>query len=391
MTPGARLSAAMTVLDAALTGEPLEKALTGWARASRYAGSGDRAAVRDLVYDAWRCRRSFAALGGAETGRGLVIGGLRARGEDPARLMTGEGHAPPPPGADEAGRAPLPGPEAFDLPDWIWPLWQEGLGDGAEAAARVARHRAPVFLRVNLAQVTRDGAADALRAEGIGTRAHDHVKTALEVTDNARKVARSAPYLRGLVEVQDASSQAAVAALPLADGQRVLDFCAGGGGKALALADRAAQLGWSIDLWAHDASPARLRDLPVRAARAGATIRIADADPQSLGAFDLVLVDAPCSGSGTWRRDPDGKWRLTPARLAELKVLQAGILGAASARVADRGVLAYATCSVLSAETERQVAAFVERHPGWRIEEERVWHPTPQGDGFSLATLRRLA
>lgn len=383
MTPGARIAAAIAVLDTALSGMPLERALTGWARSSRYAGSGDRAAVRDLAYGAWRRRRSFAALGGAETGRGLILGQLRHEGIDPGSLMNGVGHAPPAPSDLEAGRAPQ-GAERHDLPDWLWPLFEADLADAAAPVAAALGDRAPVFLRVNLARISRDAAARGLGAGGIGTRPHDHVKTALEVTENPRKVAQSSAYLDGLVELQDASSQAAVLALPLTGGDRVLDFCAGGGGKSLAIAARG-----RFDLWAHDAAAARLADLGPRAARARTHIDVVDGHPRDLLPFDLVLVDAPCSGSGTWRRDPDHKWRLTPERLAELTGHQAEILETASNCVAPGGVLAYATCSVLARETTGQSAAFLARHPRWRREAEHAWLPGPQGDGFSLCILRR--
>jgi 16S rRNA (cytosine967-C5)-methyltransferase len=160
----------------------------------------------------------------------------------------------------------------------------------------------------------------------------------------------------------------------------VLDYCAGGGGKALALAARGAAV------TAHDADPGRMRDLPARAARAGARVEI-EAAPA--GAFDLVLCDAPCSGSGTWRRAPEAKWRLTPERLAALTELQAQILDQAAPLVAPGGALAYATCSLLEAENGAQTADFLARHPGWQLENERRLTPLEGGDGFYLALLRR--
>ena len=145
MTPAARLSAAIGILDRVLAGSPAEQALTNWARASRFAGSGDRHAVRDLVFDALRCRRSFAALGGGETGRGLILGGLRAAGATPETLFTGEGHAPAPVTEDDAGHAPT-AYEALDLPDWLAPDLSRDLGPDLVAVAQALQHRAPVFL-----------------------------------------------------------------------------------------------------------------------------------------------------------------------------------------------------------------------------------------------------
>jgi 16S rRNA (cytosine967-C5)-methyltransferase len=378
MTPGARAAAAIAVLDRVLAGEPAEKALTNWGRASRFAGSGDRAAVRDIVYDALRQRRSAAALSGGLTGRGLVLGLARAAGQ--AALFSGEGHAPPPPGPEEAGRVPTAA-EALDLPDWLIPELRRSLGPALAEVAAALRQRAPVFLRVNLGKTDRAGAVAALAAEGITAVAHPLAATALEVTENARKLQTARAYAEGLVELQDAASQAVVEALPLADGMAVLDLCAGGGGKTLAMAARA-----RLRLVAHDIAPRRMADLPVRAARAGVRVTLTER-PEDAGPFDLVLVDAPCSGSGSWRRDPEGKWALTAERLAWLIAEQAAILRRAAGLVAPGGVLAYVTCSLLEDENAGQVRAFLAEAPGWQSRGERVLTPVTGGDGFYLNLL----
>ena len=165
---------------------------------------------------------------------------------------------------------------------------------------------------------------------------------------------------------------------------RVLDFCAGGGGKSLAMAARTP--GRYV---AHDAAPARMRDLPVRARRAGARIEIRDSAQLATGEFDLVLIDVPCSGSGTWRRAPEAKWTLGPGRLAELVGLQARIFDTAARHVAPGGSLAYMTCSLLGAENRAQVAAFLARTPGWRLVEKRLYSPLDDSDGFFNALLMR--
>lgn len=382
MTPAARLSAAITVLDRILRGEPAEQALTNWGRASRFAGSGDRHAVRDLVYDALRCKRSFAALGGGMTGRGLVLGGLRAAGLDEQGLFTGEGHAPAPVTASEVGHTPQ-GAEALDVQDWIFPLLNNALPDDAHEILQALRRRAPVFLRVNAAKATRDEACKALAGDGIVARAVDGLTFGLEVLENARKIHTSAAYADGLVELQDASSQAVVEALPLQEGQRVLDYCAGGGGKTLAMAARA-----RLQLFAHDADPGRMRDLVARAKRAGVEVTLTD-KPEIKAPYDLILTDVPCSGSGSWRRDPMGKWSLTPERLANLCQTQARILTQTAPMVAPRGVLAYATCSLLREENEDQITDFLSRSKDWICILQRRFTPLTGGDGFFLALLQR--
>ncbi len=385
MTPAARLAAAIAVLDRWLAGMPAEQALTNWGRASRYAGSGDRHAVRDIVFDAVRCRRSFAHRGGAETGRGLVLGGLRESGQNPATLFTGEGHAPPVVTPSEAvDPGPATGLAALDCPDWLGPLLSSSLGDDFAPVMAALRHRAPVFLRVNTARTDMAGAIARLAAEGITATPHPLAATALMVADGARKIQTSRAFADGMVELQDAASQAIIAALPVTLGLPVLDYCAGGGGKALALAARGARV------TAHDADAARMRDLPPRAARAGATIAVAPPG-HVIAPHPMVLVDAPCSGSGSWRRAPEGKWALTPERLDGLVALQAGILDQAARLVSEGGLLAYATCSMIGAENGQQVQAFIARTAGWTVAGEHRFTPLDGGDGFYLAQLRRVA
>lgn len=379
MTPGARVAAAVGVLDAWLEGAPAERALLRWSRGARYAGSKDRAAVRDHVYDALRRLRSSAAKGGAMTGRGVMLGVLGAGPFD------GAGHAPAPPTPEEAAQiSSCPGlgrAAALDVPDWLLPALDADLGPDADAVLEALRHRAPVFLRVNLARLDRPAAAAALAAEGIVADPHGLSPSALVVREGARLVSRSRSYAGGLVELQDAASQAVADAVPIAG--RVLDLCAGGGGKALALAGRGAGR-----VHAHDVDPRRMADLPARAARAGADVTLTDR-PEEAAPFDVVLVDAPCSGSGSWRRDPEGKWRLTPNRLSALRATQDALLDRAAALAAPGGAIAYATCSLLRSENEDRVATFVARHRGWTTESCQRITPLTGGDGFGVATLRR--
>lgn len=383
MTPAARLSAAIEVLDRILTGANAEQVLTNWGRANRYAGSGDRAGIRDLVYDALRCKRSFAALGGSMTGRGLILGSVRASGSGGEDLFSGDGHAPAVIGPQDEGRMP-DRLEALDCPDWLALPMQDSLGDDFAGVMQAFQHRAAVFLRVNPTKGTLGQAQASLAAEGIATAPHALARNALEVTENARKIHNSIAYAHGLVELQDAASQAVVEALPLRDGMRVLDYCAGGGGKSLAMAAKA-----KVSLVAHDADPRRMRDLPVRARRAGAQIKIVE-NLSSFDTYDLILTDVPCSGSGSWRRDPQGKWALTPERLAVLTGMQSEILDRAAPMVAPGGDLAYVTCSVLLEENETQIAAFLSRHAGWQVQSQHRYSPLQGGDGFFLAVLRRI-
>ena len=380
MTPAARAAAAIAALDRVLAGEAAEKVLTLWGRGARYAGSGDRAAVRDVVYDCLRCKRSFAAVGGGMTGRGLVLGAARAAGAE-ALWFDGSSHGPAV-AADAPGRAPE-GLEALDCPDWLAPRLQAALAEDFAPVMQALQSRAPVFLRVNAAKVMVNEAIAALAAEGIAARPHTLADGALEVTANARKIHHSGAYGRGLVELQDAASQAVAGAIPLARGAKVLDLCAGGGGKTLALAARG-----DVKVFAHDANPRRMADLPARAARAGARVTITE-NPERTAPYDVILTDVPCSGSGSWRRDPEGKWALTEDRLQALLKVQSEILDRAARLCAPGGMIAYATCSLLREENEDQAAAFLARTPGWSLCESRRFTPLQGGDGFGLALLKR--
>ncbi|WP_278921702.1 MULTISPECIES: RsmB/NOP family class I SAM-dependent RNA methyltransferase [Pseudophaeobacter] len=388
MTPAARHQAAIEILDLILEGEAAEKALTTWGRRNRYAGSKDRAAVRDYVFSALRCRRSFAVLGGAETGRGLTLGALRAEGSAPEAVFSGQGYGPSPLEDAEltAPRDFASAAERLDIPDWVWPSFSSSLGDQAEAAATALQTRAPVHLRVNLLRGNRANAIEALAEEGIICAPHPASETALDVTTGARKIRNSTCFADGLVELQDAASQAVVDQLPLKDGMRVLDYCAGGGGKSLAMAARA-----KLDLYAHDANPSRMTDLPLRAQRGGVDVTcLSDEELPKQAPFDLVLCDVPCSGSGSWRRAPEGKWRLTRAQLDEIRYAQRQILRDAARLVSAEGTLAYATCSMLDEENSEQVQAFLAEVEGWSLQVQAAWQVQDGTDGFFVSVLTRL-
>ena len=379
MTPAARVSAAIAVLDQWLGGMRAEAALKHWGRNNRYAGSSDRAAIRDLVFQAIRCRDSYAWLGGGLSGRALMIGYCRDQSIDLETIFSGDRFAPSLLVADEALPRDLtdaPRAVRLDWPEALLPEMQS-YGDEADRICAQMRERAPVFIRVNRLRGDVAAAVSSLAADEIEAQPHPLSPTALEVTANARRLAQSTAYQQGLVELQDAASQAVVDLAAAQPGDRVLDFCAGGGGKSLALA---AQTVARVD--AHDANPARMRDLPARAKRAGADIHVLPGRPSHEARYDLVYCDVPCSGSGSWRRDPEGKWALTEERLGELAQVQGDILETASHFVRDGGVLVYATCSLFGRENMAVVESFLSNHPNVRLTCARQFTPLDGGDGF---------
>ncbi len=380
MTPTARVAAAIDVLDRWFDGQPVERALTVWARGARYAGSKDRAAVRDHVYAALRQLERCVAAGGTRTGRGVMIGLMRINGTTPEEVFTGEGHAPVLLSPEEADfTAPLPD-VVENIPNWLRPKFEEAFPGKLPDIASRMRARAPLFLRVNARKCSVDQARTALDNDGVETEIRGGF--ALEVTSNPRRVHQSQAYLDGLVEIQDLSPQLACAAINWPQSGKILDYCAGGGGKSLAIGAET-----SAKLFAHDAFAARMKDLKNRSQRAGINVTEIS-DPARSAPYQAVLCDVPCSGSGTWRRDPEAKWKLSVAELGNLQIAQANILNAAAQLTAPGGQLVYMTCSYFSDENEAIISAFLAGHPEWRLFQQKHFGIDLESDGFFLAELR---
>jgi 16S rRNA (cytosine967-C5)-methyltransferase len=379
MVPAARISAAIEVLaDVETRRRPAADAMKDWGLAHRFAGSGDRAAIAGLVYDALRRKSSSAWLLGEATPRAEVLGALKQlRGlgvDEIAGLFTGEGHAPPPLGDAERERlshadlTAAPAQVRGDFPEWLAPAFAESFGAEAAAAGRALAERAPVDLRVNTLKGDRTKALAALAHLDPVATPFSPIGLRIAVRADGRGVALSAEpaYIKGLVEVQDEGSQLAALLSGAKPGQQVLDLCAGAGGKTLALAGMMANQG---QIYATDTDGRRLAPIFGRLERSGARnaqVRAPRGAQDILsdltGRCDLVFVDAPCSGSGAWRRSPDAKWRMRPGALEQRIKDQVETLETAARYVKPGGRIVYVTCSVLKAENEDRVSAFLEAH-----------------------------
>ncbi|HSK38486.1 MAG TPA: RsmB/NOP family class I SAM-dependent RNA methyltransferase, partial [Arenibaculum sp.] len=368
MRDGGRLSAAISVLeDIENRHKPARLALKAWGDASRFAGSKDRAFVSGLVLDALRHRRSLGWRMGAETPRAVALGTLRFGWNWPVeRVAEAAAETPHGPGElTEQERAVLEKPVPLadapvavqgDYPDWLDPhLSRVFAEERAEQAAALAS-RAPVDLRVNLIKTDPQRAEKALsplNAEHAPYLAQAFRIPAPDPADRAGAVEMIPAFGKGWFEVQDLGSQMAAAAAGEVKGKQVLDFCAGGGGKTLALAGAMGNTG---QLYAYDAEARRMADLIPRATRAGVrNLQVrspVEKDPlRGLeGRMDVVFVDAPCTGTGTWRRHPDTKWRLTPEQLERRMAEQDQVLDDAAPQVKRGGRLIYVTCSILAEE-----------------------------------------
>lgn len=383
MTPAARISAAIEVLqDIIERRRPAADALKDWGLSRRFAGSKDRAAIASLVYDALRRKASSSYAMASEEPRGLVLGmlaGLRGLPLDEiAALFSGENHAPAPLTADETALLTAfsddgaPAWVRADVPEWLWPSFEAGFGEAAMAEGQALAARAPIDLRVNRLKAGRDDVLRDLSHHQPETGAWSPDALRFQPGHDGRgpSLQTEPGFFAGAFEVQDEGSQLVTLLAGARPGQTVIDLCAGAGGKTLALAALMANRG---SLYATDLDSRRLAPLHDRVARSGASIvevripRSRGHEPFAdiAGQADLVLVDAPCTGSGTWRRNPDAKWRVRPGALAERIKDQAEVLARAAKLVRPGGRIAYITCSMLPEENDEAIRAFLGRHPGF--------------------------
>ena len=383
MTPAARLSAAIEVIAAIDTQRiPAANALKDWGVAHRFAGSGDRAAISGLVYDVLRRRASSAWLMDDDTPRARVLGMLKLERsfdvERIAKLCDGGRFAPAP--LTDAERTALtsrnlddaPAPIAGDYPEWLDGELAKAFGDGRQEEAVAMARRAPLDLRVNTLKGEPGKALASLRHLGATATQWSPLGLRIALDADARSpgIQAEPDFLKGIVEVQDEGSQLAALFTGAKSGEQVIDLCAGAGGKTLALA---AMMGGRGRLIATDRDKRQLAPIHERLARAGvhnADVRTPrEGDPLAglEGSADLVVIDAPCTGTGTWRRNPDAKWRMRPGALEQRVKDQIEVLDRAAALVKPGGRIAYITCSVLPQENNEQIRAFVTRRSGFDV------------------------
>ena len=400
MTPGARVAAAIEVLtDIEERRRPAADALKDWGLAHRFAGSKDRSAIGSLVYDALRRRASTAFIMGDARPRAIILGALRlARGlslDETATLFSGEAHAPAPMNAGERQRfieaklEDAPAHVAGNFPEWLAPSFSAVFGERLIAETSALAERAPVDLRVNTLKTAREKALASLAHLRAEPTPLSPLGLRLPLTPEGRNpaLAAEADYVKGRVEIQDEGSQLAALLAAAKPGEQALDLCAGAGGKTLALA---AQMQNKGQIYASDSDGRRLAPIYARLGRAGARNvqvraqrRGEDGLADLAGRCDLVLIDAPCTGTGAWRRNPDAKWRMRPGALEQRLAEQDQTLAAAARFGKPQGRILYVTCSLLREENEDRIAAFLNAHPEFR--------PVPAQEMADTAGLPKLA
>ena len=417
MTPSARIQATIEVLDELeRTARPADRFLRDWFRARRYAGSGDRAAIAERVFFVFRHRASLAFRMRSESPRALLIGALGREGlglEALTQLFNGEAYAPSPLTEEERSaflNIPRTRPPSYvsgDFPAFLEPELTRAFGANLLAEATALNARASIDLRVNTLNAQREAVCAQLRAEGFAAEPMPFAPFGVRIptSESGARLRQHRLYTDGAIEFQDEAAQIAAHLVGAKPGQAILDLAAGAGGKSLAIA---ADMKNDGRVLAWDVREAALDVLRDRAQRAGISIISTHiAGHTGAGTFDAVLVDAPCSGSGIWRRQPDSKWRLTQERIQKLTAQQDALLSQAAKLVRSGGALVYATCSVLPCENEDRISAFVNGHKEFSIEPaaqrwsmlggtpmpglEQFFHASPLKtgtDGFFCAVLR---
>ena len=383
-----RVQAAIEVLHEVMTRHrPAAEALKDWGKAHRFAGSSDRHTIGTLVYDALRQRSSAAAQGGGNDARHIVLGVLKAGWDmsvDDLAALSKEQHGPAALTADDVkalseASANLPWHVAANIPEWLAPTFEKLFGAHTMEEGLALSQRAPIDLRVNTLKAERLKVREALAS--FSPVPGPWVETSLRIVapgpdEKHVNVEVDPAHGMGWIEVQDTASQVAAALSGVKPGETVADICAGAGGKTLALAALMQNQGRLV---AHDVDRHRLRPIFERVMRAGAScVEVVSSDNASAmqdGTFDCVVVDAPCSGTGTWRRKPEIKWKLTRKTLDARLTDQRNVLASGAKLVKTGGRLVYFTCSLLPEENEDQVRTFLKQNPAFRL--------LPVGDQWS--------
>jgi 16S rRNA (cytosine967-C5)-methyltransferase len=384
MRLGGRLAAAIEILeDIDRRHRPAADALKDWGLSHRFAGAGDRAAIGNVVYDGLRRKRSAGWLLGADTARAVGFGALLLEwGETPQSLnqaLAGDRFAPPPLTEAElrlAGeRRSIEPPDAIaaDCPDWAVSLLQETFAEAWVAEAKALAARPPLDLRANTLKSTRQKVIAELQGSGAAPTAIAAQGIRIPPISGAGRhpnVQVEPAFQKGWFEVQDEGSQVVAELAGATPAMQVMDFCAGAGGKTLALS---ATMGNRGQIFAHDSDKSRIAPIFERIRRSeNRNIQVVTKPGELAGLaghMDLVLVDAPCTGSGTWRRRPDAKWRLTERQLEARVAEQVRILADAKTYVRPGGTLAFVTCSLFRRENHHNIAAFLADNPAFHAQD----------------------
>ena len=390
MKPNSIYQSVIEILDLYSFEVKIEIILKRWAVKNRFAGSSDRRKIRDLIFDILRQKKSCEYAGGGSSGRNLLIGYLKLNNVDLKGALDGSPHGPGKLTSIErdfnVDLSDLDFIYKLDIPGWLVPIIKRSTGDDFSEIVKILRTRSVTQLRVNLKKISREKAIVLLLKDKISAELNLLCSSALDILGGAPNIMRSSAYINGFVELQDAGSQLMSQLITTNNNDKILDLCAGAGGKSLAIACNTNDL---AHFYAADVNYERMKDIQTRSKRAGVKIRLLN-DVSLMAPYDKIIIDAPCSGSGSWRRDPEGKWLLDKDKLSNYLKTQKKLILQGIGLLRDGGHIVYITCSILDIENEKLINDLMISSKSFKIINKKSILPSLDSDGFFGAVLKKI-
>ena len=399
MRKDAQTNAAISILDEFLDGQNLNSILSNWTKNNRYAGSSDRESIRNIVFDILRVKKTFTSVLEKEkqpiNGRALVFLHSVFYALNLNDIFTGQKYGPEKLSIFEKEFSKISKEnikECFgvvdNIPDFLTAEFKRSLGRKFKNAMRLLEKRAPISIRVNPLKSDISSILESLSLEGIEGKKSKIVRYGIDIIGNPRRLTQIQAFKDGCFEVQDLHSQKIIEDLPVNEHAKVLDYCAGAGGKILSIA---CSLNGNGKFYIHDIDKRKLKEADLRAKRAGVKFKRLEVEnlQKYCYSFDSVIADVPCSGSGAWRRNPQQKWRITPESLNEILIRQTIILNEVKDLIKKNGYIFYITCSVLKIENEEVIYKFLMENKHFRLLNKKDVAIDNHGDGFFCAVLQK--
>ena len=378
------------ILDTYLDEAKINFVLRKWAIKHRFAGSSDRRKIKDIIFDIIRQKKSCEHVGGGFSGRNLLIGYLKLKGTELSSVFDNSKFGPKELTIKEQNInvdfSNLSNIYELDFPSWLIPILRRSLQSEFNNVVKALRNRSNVQLRVNLKKISRLNAIKKLKKNNIECEINELCSTALNVLSGAQHILTSPCFENGFVELQDAGSQLVSELIEINYNDKVLDMCAGAGGKSLAISCGAEM---DATYYAWDINFDRMKDIDARSKRAGVKIeKVIKLSSKSF--YNKIIIDAPCSGSGSWRRDPEGKWRLDEDILENYVKTQKELILKGLKLLAPRGQILYITCSILDIENGKLIDDLISSVLSLRLVRSISLVPSSKSDGFYGAVLEKV-
>lgn len=378
------------ILDTYLNEAKIDFVLRKWAIKHRFAGSSDRRKIKDIIFDIIRQKKSCEHVGGGFSGRNLLIGYLKLKGTELSSVFDNSKFGPEELTIKEQNinvdLSNLSNIYELDFPSWLIPILRRSLLNEFSNVVKALRNRSHIQLRVNLKKISRLNVMKKLQKNNIECEINELCSTALNVLNGAQHILTSPCFENGFVELQDAGSQLVSELIEINYNDKVLDMCAGAGGKSLSISC-GAELDATYFAW--DINFDRMKDIDARSKRAGVKIeKVIKLSSKSF--YNKIIIDAPCSGSGSWRRDPEGKWRLDEDILDNYVKTQRELILKGLKLLAPRGQILYITCSILDIENGKLIDDLISSVLSLRLVKSISLVPSSKSDGFYGAVLEKV-